>query len=115
VPLATTLYRVTQEALNNALKHAAARTVRIALASGARGELCLTVADDGVGLPVGHGRRPDAFGLAGMRERVRAVGGALRLRSRPGRGTTVEVRIPGAGPSPGAFSTRPGPASRRPP
>jgi len=113
VPLATTLYRVTQEALNNAVKHAAARAVRITLASGARGELYLMVADDGVGLPRGHGLRPDAFGLAGMRERVGAVGGTLRLRSRPGRGTTVEVRIPDA--SQGFFSTRPGPASRRPP
>ena len=87
--------------------------MRITLASGARGELYLMVADDGVGLPRGHGLRPDAFGLAGMRERVGAVGGTLRLRSRPGRGTTVEVRIPG--PCLGLSRTRPGPAPHRPP
>ena len=113
VPLATTLYRVTQEALNNVVKHASARTVHIVLGGGLRGALRLSIADDGVGLPRGRALRPDAFGLAGMRERVRAVGGTLRLRSRPGRGTTVEVRIPDA--SQGFFSTRPGPASRRPP
>jgi len=113
VPLATTLYRVTQEALNNVVKHASARTVRIVLGGGLHGALRLSITDDGVGLPQGRALRPDAFGLAGMRERVRAVGGTLRLRSRPGWGTTVEVRIPG--PSPGGFSTRPEPASRPPP
>jgi signal transduction histidine kinase len=87
---------VTQEALNNVAKHAAARAVRIVLASGPRGTLRLSVADDGVGLSEAQIRRPDAFGLAGMRERVRAVGGTLRLRGREGRGTTVEVEIPAA-------------------
>lgn len=96
VALATPLYRVTQEALNNVAKHAAARAVRIVLASGPRGTLRLSVADDGVGLSKSQIRRPDAFGLAGMRERVRAVGGTLRLHGREGRGTTVEVEIPAA-------------------
>lgn len=96
--LATPLYRVTQEALTNVVKHAAARRVRIVLARSSRGALKLAVSDDGVGLPKGRIHRPDAFGLAGMRERVRAVGGTLRLRGRAGGGTTVEVEIPAAVP-----------------
>ena len=96
--LATPLYRVTQEALTNVVKHAAARTVCIVLARSSRGALKLAVSDDGVGLPEGRTPHSDAFGLAGIRERVRAVGGTLRLRSRAGGGTTVEVEIPAAAP-----------------
>ena len=90
----TCLYRVTQEALNNITKHAGARTVRIALQRRRDGTLRLTVADDGVGIAEGAGKRQDAYGLLGMRERLRAVGGTLDIRSRPGHGTTVEATIP---------------------
>lgn len=88
------LYRVAQEALNNVGKHAQARQVRIRLACDAPQALRLTVADDGIGLPAERRPAPNAFGLLGMRERVRAVGGTLQLRSRPGEGTTVEVCLP---------------------
>lgn len=88
------LYRVAQEALNNVGKHARARQVRIALSSAPGKALHLTVADDGVGLPADRRPAADAFGLLGMRERVRAAGGTLQLHSRPGLGTTVEVRLP---------------------
>jgi signal transduction histidine kinase len=90
----TCLYRVTQEALNNIAKHAGARTVRIALQRRRDGTLRLSVADDGVGIAEGAGKRQDAYGLLGMRERLRAVGGTLGLHSRPGHGTTVEATIP---------------------
>lgn len=88
------LYRVAQEALNNVGKHAQARQVRIRLGSDGARALRLSVADDGIGLPAERRTAPDAFGLLGMRERVRAAGGRLQLRSRAGEGTTVEVRLP---------------------
>jgi signal transduction histidine kinase len=92
--IGTCVYRVTQEALNNIAKHAGARSVRIALHRLRDGRLRLAVADDGRGLAAGARERRDAFGLLGMHERLRAVGGTLDVRSRPGRGTTVEATLP---------------------
>ncbi|HET9820766.1 MAG TPA: PAS domain S-box protein [Burkholderiaceae bacterium] len=92
--LAACLYRVTQEALTNVAKHSAARSVRIVLASDAASQLCLSVTDDGAGMVLDRQAKPQSFGLVGMRERVRAAGGTLRLRSEPGCGTTVEVHVP---------------------
>ncbi|HOL36398.1 MAG: PAS domain S-box protein [Proteobacteria bacterium] len=100
--IATCLYRVAQEALNNIGKHAGARHVRIALvrlaprtgeaAGGAR--LRLTIADDGHGHSPADLVKPGSFGLLGMSERVRAFGGSLRVDSPPEGGTTVEVEVP---------------------
>ncbi|MNW70605.1 Signal transduction histidine-protein kinase/phosphatase DegS [compost metagenome] len=56
-------------------------------------ELCLTVADDGVGFVAAAGR-PTSFGLVGMRERVLIMGGRLTLESEPGEGTSLVVRVP---------------------
>jgi signal transduction histidine kinase len=56
-----------------------------------RGVLSLSVRDDGVG-----GADPDGSGLTGLRERAEALGGTLKLTSPPGRGTSVEVRLPAA-------------------
>ncbi len=89
------LYRAVQETLANAARHAPAATVRVEIGSDdVRVEL--TVEDDGPGLPDGVTAR-DArrgTGLAGIRERVRGVGGELELSSEPGRGVRVSVRIP---------------------
>lgn len=91
-----TVYRVVQEGLTNAGKHAQASRVQVVLErreSPARGdELCVTVTDDGRGmasdtLVAGHG-------LAGMRERVEMAGGEFSLQSAPGRGLTLVARIP---------------------
>ena len=92
--IGTCLYRVTQEALNNIAKHAGARGVRIRLHGLRDGRVRLSVTDDGAGLAAGARDRRDAFGLLGMRERLRALGGTLDVRSRPGRGTTVEATLP---------------------
>jgi len=93
----TTLYRVCQEALNNALRHAQASLVRIRLVN-AGGTVLLTVEDDGVGMELGRAVGADAahqgLGLVGIRERVYAVGGRLDLTSRPGAGTTLRAEIP---------------------
>lgn len=89
------LYRILQEALTNASKHAKARRLVVELKREA-GLFILSVSDDGVGFDAleRSAGGPDHMGLAGMRERVRLVGGSLRILSSPGRGTTVEVEVP---------------------
>ena len=83
------LYRIAQEALNNVVKHADARRVRVALVYRHRGVL-LSVCDDGQGFGQ-HTVAPDTFGLTIMGERAAGFGARLRIRSRPGRGTAVPV------------------------
>ena len=92
--LATGLYRVTQEAFNNVLKHARAGRVEIRLTHAPDGQVVLRITDDGCGMADPGLRKAGSFGLMGMRERVRAIGGGLRVDSRPGVGTTVEVTLP---------------------
>ncbi len=91
------LYRIAQEAVTNVRKHADASAVRVWLAD--RGEeVALGVRDDGRGFET-HGSVPrpaTSFGLTGMRERVALIGGTLEIRSAPGEGTDLEVRIPKA-------------------
>jgi PAS domain S-box-containing protein len=92
--LGTCLYRVTQEALNNVAKHAQASQVWIVLSRTPDTQLSLRITDDGRGMRVdaAHGR--ESFGVLGMRERARAVGGTLHVDSAPDGGTTVELRVP---------------------
>ena len=90
---ATALFRVTQEALTNAARHAQAHLVQIGL-SAEGGDLILTIQDDGVGFPVSEGR--ESLGLLGMRERVRLVGGDLAVESGPS-GTRIVARVPRTG------------------
>src|SRR5213594_2413334 len=88
----TALYRITQEALTNAARHARAERVRVALTA-IGGELRLEIEDDGVGLAARNGGKPPTgTGLVGIRERVRALGGQLVLHGE--RGVRVEVRVP---------------------
>jgi signal transduction histidine kinase len=56
--------------------------------------LQLSIGDDGMGIPADRRRSATSFGLLGMRERVRAAGGRLLIRSEPGQGTTIEVELP---------------------
>jgi signal transduction histidine kinase len=95
ISLRTVLYRVTQEALTNVVRHAHARnaTVRIVKISGAaRLEIC----DDGQSFPSERllASKTGRLGLLGMRERVEMVGGRFTIESAPGKGTTVSVEIP---------------------
>jgi PAS domain S-box-containing protein len=88
----TTLYRIAQEALNNAAKYSRARRVEVILER--RGDsVSLVVEDDGIGFDSGAEAKGGGFGLVGMRERATLVGGSLEIESAPGRGTTVFVRI----------------------
>lgn len=94
------LFRIVQEAVSNVAHHADARHVEIKLM---RDEETVTVivADDGQGfeaeLGVGIARRADRVGLSGMAERVALLDGSLQVRSAPGAGTTVEVKVPVGG------------------
>jgi signal transduction histidine kinase len=87
--------RIVQEAVSNAARHANASTISISLSS-APGGVLVTIADNGHGFDLGQVEtsRRAGFGLVCMRERARSVGGDVRLHSRPGRGTVVEVALP---------------------
>lgn len=88
----TTIYRVAQEALNNARKHSGTDVVRIELRK-VDDEVRLTVRDFGVGFDAAA-VRGRGFGLRGMTERVRLLGGDCTIESRVGEGTTVVARLP---------------------
>ncbi len=92
---ARVLLRVTQEALNNVVRHSGARSVAIRLVD-AEGGWAVTVTDDGAGPgPDGFLARPGHRGIAGMRERVEEAGGHVTLWGRPGSGTQVRAWVPG--------------------
>src|SRR5581483_7926009 len=84
------LFRIASEALNNVERHAHARRVDIRLSTADDG-VRLQVADDGIGYD--GDRVEDRYGVVGMRERARSLGGSLSIERRPQRGTAVEVRI----------------------
>jgi signal transduction histidine kinase len=91
----TTLYRIVQEALTNAVKHARANNVWI---RAWREDLtqCCTIRDDGAGFKMrrGPGAPRKGLGLVAMRERVSAIGGTLLIESRLGHGTEISIRLP---------------------
>jgi signal transduction histidine kinase len=88
------LFRVTQEAVSNALKHGHATSIHVSLARTMNGiELCVT--DDGNGAPIA-GDPVRGLGIPGMRERLRQVGGSVSVRSDGRAGTMVSARIPNA-------------------
>jgi signal transduction histidine kinase len=91
----TTLYRIVQEALTNAVKHANAGHVWIR-AWRENLVLCCSIRDDGSGFNIPQGQRalPKGLGLIAMRERVSAIGGTLQIESRPGNGTELSIRLP---------------------
>ncbi len=86
------LFRIAQEALQNAAKHSGTARVAVRLNHGANG-LTLTIEDEGVGFDVNAGWRR-GLGLISMRERLEAFGGTLDIRSTPGAGTRVEATVP---------------------
>ena len=86
------LYRIAQEALHNAARHARAGTVGVSLVGDLSG-ICLEVWDDGIGFDVA-GAYPGRLGLHTMQERARELGGELQISSRPGAGTRVRVVRP---------------------
>jgi signal transduction histidine kinase len=88
------VYRVAQESLQNTAKHAQATAVNLSLEITDK-SIRLRVRDNGAGFTVETASsRPGSFGLAGMRERAELLGGALEVRSAPGRGSAIVLRLP---------------------
>lgn len=91
-----TLYRIAQEALNNARKHANARHVHVSLHNG--NGIFLTIEDDGVGFDMArlaHEGEARGLGITTMQERASLINGHCFIYSQPGSGTRVEVHVPG--------------------
>lgn len=86
------LYRIAQEALNNALKHARPRRITVRLRAEG-GAAIMEITDDGVGFDCGAGAPHGGLGLRGMEERAARLGGTFSVTSGPGQGTTVRVEV----------------------
>jgi two-component system sensor histidine kinase UhpB len=86
------VYRVAQEALNNAARHSGAKRVEVLLRRSEDGGVVLDVVDDGRGFAFDESE--SGLGIGGMRERALLVGGELTIESRPGAGTTVRLHVP---------------------
>jgi PAS domain S-box-containing protein len=89
---AVALFRIAQEALNNAAKHSAAKGITVQLEE-KDGELVLSASDDGCGFDPAQGPK-GRWGMTTMRERAEAAGGRLSVHSAPGKGTTVRATVP---------------------
>ena len=93
LPIEEELYRIAQEGLNNAVKHAKASSVRIHLKyTGER--VSLSLYDDGTGFDQQAARQSGGMGLRGIEERVQKIGGSLTVESSPGSGTNLTVSVP---------------------
>jgi len=91
--VATSVYRIAQEALQNVVKHAGARTARLRLLT--HGDtITLEVEDDGKGFGQARSHNQTGYGLPGMRERAELLGGTLEVKSCPGQGTLLRLRFP---------------------
>jgi signal transduction histidine kinase len=95
------LYRIAQEALNNALKHSGAKLVRLVISRLRDDAVRMTIADDGVGLDLSAAATSGAagIGLRTMQYRAEVAGGTLRFESEPGHGTRIVCDIPAKGPA----------------
>ena len=87
------IYRIAQEAIQNATKHSQCRQINVTLTASADG-VRLSIVDAGRGFDPGAAEHSSGLGLVSMAERARSVGGQLTLRSAVGQGTCVEVSIP---------------------
>lgn len=100
-PIDGTAYHIVQECLSNAVRHGRPKAVTVAIHRGDDG-VTINVSDDGQGMAE---PRNLGFGLVGMRERVEALGGRLRIVSTPGRGVSVTVTLPPQASAAGAESS----------
>jgi two-component system CheB/CheR fusion protein len=93
VDVASTLYRIVQEALRNVAKHAGKTSVSIALTGGSN-RLSLSIRDNGIGFDLDSVQDKGGLGLISMQERARLVHGGFSLETLPGRGVTITVHVP---------------------
>ena len=89
----TAVFRIIQESLANVAKHARASHAEVSIEQNGSG-VTISVRDDGLGFSPHHPRKPNSFGLVGLRERAYLLGGEVAFISAPGRGTNIEVRLP---------------------
>ena len=89
----TAVFRVVQESLTNIAKHAQATRATVELGKD-DGMLTVRIQDDGVGFATDAPRKPNSLGLFGLRERASLLSGEATIASAPGKGTTVELRLP---------------------
>jgi signal transduction histidine kinase len=87
------IYRIVQESLTNISRYAKATEVKI-LINFLPPDVDVSISDDGCGFDPGEVMIKKTFGLLGMRERALTLGGDLMILSRPGRGTTIAVKVP---------------------
>ena len=97
--VALSVFRVLQEAVTNAVRHAGVRQATVTL-RGSPEEIRLEIVDAGVGFDRDAVLSGRALGLIGMQERVRLVNGDLAIESRPGAGTSIRARVPLSGSDP---------------
>lgn len=88
------LYRMVQETINNAIKHAQASTLDIDLKLSESNDLELTIKDDGKGMDIHAVDQTNHFGLLGIRERVQGLHGSFSVDSELGAGTAINIKIP---------------------
>ncbi|MDP9072812.1 MAG: GAF domain-containing protein [Actinomycetota bacterium] len=89
----TALFRISQEALQNVMKHAHASTVTIKLRLTGHG-VSLSIADDGIGFDPARAGGAMSYGIEGMQERAALLGAHLEVQARPGHGTSIIVHVP---------------------
>lgn len=87
------IFRTVQEALNNVIKHADAKTAKIRIAKEAD-NIVLTVEDDGIGYKEEKSRTANKLGILGMKENVSYIGGTISIEGKPGKGTKIKVVCP---------------------
>jgi signal transduction histidine kinase len=94
LPLTTQveLYRVTQEALTNIIKHAGAKNITVRLIF-TNTHAWLTIEDNGTGFDLKNAEQSGKLGLRSMTERVESINGQLQINSAPGQGTTIQVKV----------------------
>jgi signal transduction histidine kinase len=88
----TVVYRIVQEGLNNVIKHAGGTEARVSV-NHLGEEVIVIVEDNGKGIHTTDGSKGSGFGLAGIQERARMLGGSCAVESRDGQGTTLTVRL----------------------
>ena len=90
---ATAVFRITQEALTNIIRHSEARNVKIQVKI-TNSIITLIVHDDGKGIKENKPKRGKTFGVFGMQERAAMLGGEMKIISQPNKGTTINVNLP---------------------
>lgn len=90
---ATAIFRIVQEALTNIAKHAHATYVSLTI-NYTRTNISLTISDNGCGLKSDHRNNPNSFGLLGMAERCKEIGGTILIDSQPNNGCLIAIKIP---------------------